>query len=566
MAWIDLETGRPMNDNELKQLKQEKPAPKQAPVQAEAQAPVPASQDPAQVKDFGGAVGMLADQAGGGVAASLKRTYLGLKQLATYMTGDDAAKQAINDEIQRMEEEYGPVLATPAGKVGEMAGVVGQFMVPGMAAGRLAKMMPGAANLVRTVAGQPGSIGRAALTAGLFEGAQPVTPGTTSMGDFAIQRGARAALGAGLGATAGAVGNRLTKVGTPPIPQLQGIEKEAQRVGFTGRAALTPAQRTGDPVLQQYEEGLLSLPGSSRVIRNIRKAQEDVLNKAASKAMGYPKMNPTESVFGMARDNANLAYEPIAQIPKLKTDVPYFDDLVNIARKTDSDVVAKMAEKIRNKGSLSGDAFLEKMQDVRDMAFHASRQGDKYTAKEFGKLNNVMEDFLERRLEDLAKKPGNVITTDTIQQFKDARLQHAVIRDLEKATDPVLGKVSPAKVMARQFARQRPGSTPSPTSSALQDVTDISRVMRKTMPYIGSSGTAERLAGQDMVNAELSPLASLQQAGPAMKNYLAAQLYLRNGGQPGMLGKHLPPSVNALARRLFPPEIIAAGESLTERR
>lgn len=566
MAWIDLETGRPMNDNELKQLKQEKPAPKQAQVQAEAQAPVPASQDPTQVKDFGGAVGMLADQAGGGAMASLKRTYLGLKQLATYITGDDAAKQAINDEIQRMEEEYGPVLATPAGKVGEMAGVVGQFMVPGMAGGRLAKMMPGAANLVRTVAGQPGSIGRAALTAGLFEGAQPVTPGTTSMGDFAIQRGARAALGAGLGATAGAVGNRLTKVGTPPIPQLQGIEKEAQRVGFTGRAALTPAQRTGDPVLQQYEEGLLSLPGSSRVIRNIRKAQEDVLNKAASKAMGYPKMNPTESVFGMARDNANLAYEPIAQIPKLRTDVPYFDDLVNIARKTDSDVVAKMAEKIRNKGSLSGDAFLEKMQDVRDMAFHASRQGDKYTAKEFGKLNNVMEDFLERRLNDLAKKPGNVITTDTIQQFKDARLQHAVIRDLEKATDPALGRVSPAKVMARQFARQRPGSTPSPTSSALQDVTDISRVMRKTMPYIGSSGTAERLAGQDMVNAELSPLASLQQAGPAMKNYLAAQLYLRNGGQPGMLGKHLPPTVNALARRLFPPEIIAAGESLTERR
>lgn len=564
MAWIDLETGRPMNENELKQLKA-KPAPKQAPTPAQAQAPVPASQDPAQVQDFSGAVGMLAEQAGGGAMASLKRTYLGLKQLATYMTGDDAAKQAVNDEIQRMEAEYGPILATPAGKVGEMAGVVGQFMVPGMVGGKLAKVMPKVAEAVRTVAGQPGSIGRAAATAGLFEGAQPVLPGTTSTGDLVIQRGVRTALGAGVGAIAGAIGNKLTRVGTPPIPQLQGIDKEAARVGFTGKAALTPAQRTGDPMLQQYEEGLLSLPGSSRVIRNIRKAQEDVLNKAAGKALGYPKMNPTESVFGMARDNANLAYEPIAQIGKLKTDVPYFDDLVNIARKTDSDVVAKMAEKIRNKGSLSGGAFLEKMQDVRDMAFHASRQGDKYTAKEFGKLNTVMEDFLERRLTDLAKKPGNVITTDTIQQFRDARLQHAVIRDLEKATDPVLGKVSPAKVMARQFARQRPGSAPSPTSAALQDVTDISRVMRKTMPYIGSSGTAERLAGQDMVNAELSPLASLQQAGPALKNYIAAKLYIRNGGQPGMLGAHLPPNVNALARRLFPPEMIAAGEAMAER-
>lgn len=566
MAWIDLETGQPMNENELKQLKQEKPAHRQAPTQVDSTAPAHTSQDPAQVNDFGGAVGMLANQAGGGAMASLKRTYLGLKQLATYMTGDDAAKQAVNDEIQRMEEEYGPVLATPAGKVGEMAGVVGQFLVPGMVGAKAAKVMPGAANLVRTVAGQPGSIGRAAVAAGLFEGAQPVLPGTTSVGDLAIQRGTRAALGAAFGGAAGAIGNKLTRLGTPTSPALQGIDKEAQRVGFTGKAALTPAQRTGDPVLQQYEEGLLSLPGSSRVIRNIRKAQEDVLNKAAGKALGYPKMNPTESVFGMARDNANLAYEPIAQIPKLRTDVPYFDKLVDIARKTDSEVVAKMAEKIRQKGSLSGGAFLEKMQDVRDMAFHASRQGDKYTAREFGKLNTAMEDFLERRLNNLAQKPGNVITTDTIQQFRDARLQHAVIRDLEKATDAVLGKVSPSKVMARQFARQRPGSTPSPTSAALQDVTDISRVMRKTMPYIGSSGTAERLAGQDMVNAELSPLASLQQAGPALKNYLAAKLYLRNGGQPGVLGAHLPPNVNALARRLFPPEMIAAGESFTEHR
>lgn len=158
-----------------------------------------------------------------------------------------------------------------------------------------------------------------------------------------------------------------------------------------------------------------------------------------------------------------------------------------------------------------------------------------------------------------------MITTDTIKEFQDARLQHGVIRQLEKATDPILGKVNPNKLLQGQLARQRPGSTPSPTTQALQDVTDISRVMRKTMPYIGSSGTAERLGGQRMVEADLNPLAQLRMAGPMLKNYLSAKAYLSHGGQPGMLGARLSPGMNAMVRRLLPPEMLGAGEALTER-
>lgn len=552
MPWIDFETGRPYTPKELEALKgHATPAP---PVPSADAPSNPPSVDPTDT------LGNL----GGGIEASLKKTYLGLKQLATYVTGDKQARQAVNDEIARMEEEYGPILNTMAGKAGELVGTVGQFAIPGGAAARLGKVIPGAVNAASKLFGQAGGIRRAATTAGAFEGAQPITPGNTRTEDLLLQKGGRALAGTVAGGGVGAVAGKLTRAGTPQAPQLSGIEREAERAGFKGSAALTPAQRTGDVDLLQFEEGLLSSPGSQNLIRNRRNAQQDVLNKAASNTLGYPKLDPTENVFGMARDNANLAYEPIAQIPKLRTDVPYFDALFQFAKKTDSDAAAKLADKIKLKGSLSGSAFLEKLQDVRDLGFHASRQGDRYTAREFGKLGGIMEDFLERRLTDLAKKPGNLITTDTIKQYKDARLQHSLIRSLEKATDPVLGKVNPNKVLQGQLARQRPGSTPSPTTAALKDVTDIARVMRKTMPYIGSSGTAERLGGQRMVEADLNPLAQLRMAGPMLKNYLSAKAYLSHGGQPGMLGGRLTPAQNAFIRRLLPPEAIGTGEAIAD--
>jgi hypothetical protein len=562
MAWIDAETGRPYTEKELAKLQASTPEPQAQRGESGASATQveqpngPVSIDQSTLENFGS-----------GAMASLKKTYLGLKQLATYVTGNPEARQAVNDEIKRMEEEYGPALNTTAGKVGEVAGTIGQFVVPGMAAAKIGKAIPATAAIASKLFGAPGSIGRAAVTAGAFEGVQPNLPGNTRMEDLLLQRAARAAVGAGAGATIGAVANKLTRPGVKQLPILNGIEKEAERVGLKGNAALTPAQRTGDVDLLQYEEGLLSSPGSQNLIRARRDAQQNVLNSATSKVLGYPTMPPTEAVFGMARDNANLAYEPIAKIPKMSPDVPYFDALTNFAKQqavkaTGSKDAANVARRLqKGSGKITGQGFLEELQGVRDMAFGASKRGDTATAGQLKDLSGIMEDFLERRLNKLATQPGNTITTDTLQQFKDARLQHSVIRQLEKATDPVLGKVNPSKVLTGQFARQRPGATASPTTQALQDISDVSRVLRKVSPYIGSSGTAERLGGQRMVEESLNPLASLRMAPVMARNYLAARQYLAHGGQPGPLGQRLTPGQNLFIRRLLPPEAIGAGEA-----
>lgn len=555
MPWKDVMTGEVVDDEAVAA---DTPAPKRPLTE---QVATPDGME--GVHDFPSAAGHLGKQFGTGALASLHRTYLGLKQLATYVGGDARARQAINEEIARMEEEYGPALKTPAGKIGEIVGTVGQFVGPGMAARAAGKAMPAAANAMRALTGAPGSTQRAAVTVGAFEGAQPAQPGTTDTADFVTQRAGRALAGVATGAAAGWLANRLTRQGPSIDPINKTLVKQAEAAGFKGDAALTPAQRTGDRYLLQKEEGFLSSPGSSNLLANRRKAQQEVIDAAAAKVLGYPGRKPTEAVFGAARDNANLAYEPIAKIPKLNTDVKYFDSLQDIMKTTKSRDVARVARQIRETGSLPGDAFLEHLQDIRTMGSDAGATGQHYTAKEFGRIGRAMEDFLERKLTQEAAKPGGFITTDALKAFREARTQHSAIRALERSTDPVRGTVNPNKVLTEQFKRQRPGSAPSPTSSRLKEVADAARIMRQTMPYIGSSGTAERLMGQKIVEAESSPLAAVRFAIPSARNYLAAKHYLAHGADPGILNS-LHPSTQALVRRMLPPATIGAAEALAE--
>ncbi len=553
MAWIDSETGRPYTEKELAGMRTTAPEPDQTDLPQEHQTSVQPKQPGTDLENFGS-----------GAVASLKKTYLGLKQVGTYLTGNPEARQAVNDEITRMEKEYGPILDTKAGKAGELVGTVGQFLVPGSMAARVGKAIPATAEAAAKIVGKAGGVRRAATTAGAFEGAQPITPGNTRTEDLLIQKGARALAGTAAGGGVGAVASRMTRAAVPQAPELTGIEREAERIGLTGDAALTAAQRTGDRDLLQYEEGLLASPGSQNLIKARRNAQHDKLNRSASTAMGYPNHAPTEAVFGAAKENVDLAYEPISKIDKLRTDVPYFDDLGTFIKKTKSKDAASLAKVIKKDGSLSGDAFLETLQDVRDFGFHASHQGDRYTARQYKKLGTIMEDFLDRRLADLSKQPGNLITTDTMKEFRNARTQRSVIHELEKSTDPVLGTVNPNKVLKSQFARQGYGAAPSPTTHALKEVADISRVMRKTMPYIGSSGTAERLGGMRMVQADMNPLEKAKMAVPMVKNYLAAKRYLAHGGEPGVFGSRFTPAQNAFIRRMLPPEVIGTGEAAAD--
>lgn len=502
----------------------------------------------------------------GGIGNSLQRTYLGLKQLATYVAGNDDAREAVNAEIARLEQEHGDLLGTIGGRTGDFIGNAMQMYVPGAFGAKAGKALPDATKAVQAVTGKPGTVGRSTLTTTGYEATQPVEPGDLSNEEYLLQKGQRLAVGAGIGAPTAKVAGSLTKPWLQVDPERAALAAEADRLGLK----LTPAQRTGDRTLQQYEEGLASKPGSGKLIAKEREAQQKVLNQNAAKALGVPYEAPNEVALALARENAAKGYAPLATLPAMPPDVHYFDDLHGFIKQqatkaTGSTDAAAVAQRlIKGSGKIKGDGFLEELQGVRDLSFAARQKGDAATAKQLTELSDIMEDFADRSVEKFAKK--GIVPADAMAAMRKARTEYAKIHAIEKATDPVTGDVSARKYLTQEFKR-RPASKGPGTSDldeGLRDVGSTARVLKQTLPYIGSSGTAERMAGQQMVEMTTGPLAAMRGAVPLAKNYLAAKYYLKYGGQPGYLGKYLSPEQNMLVRRLLPQDVLAAQEAMND--
>lgn len=502
---------------------------------------------------------------GTGVATSLERTLLGLKQAWQYLAGDDEGREAIQIAIRKLEER--PELATPAGKLGEATGTAIQFAGPqgaGTVAGKIAPkaIVAGA----RKVLGAPTSTLRAAEQGAAFEAAQPVQTDDLSNEEYLMGKAGAAALGFGTGAVTGKFANMLTSEGVPIAPERKAISEQAKRLGIN----LTPAQRTGDVTLAQYEEGLASRPGSAKIILDAREAQRKVLDKKAAEAIGSKFDAPHENALAEAHARAAQGYKPIASIPKMGWDTQYIESLDKFATSQASkatgsvDAVGVAGRLKKGAGKATGSDFLEELQGVRDMSFGARQKGDVATAKQLSKLAEIMEDFAERRVGLLAKK--GLISPDAMDQMKAARKEYAKIHIIEKATEPVTGRVSPLKYLTNEFKRNpaSKGGGTNDIANELREVGEAARVLKQTTPYIGSSGTAERIAGQQLVEASQGPLAAVRASIPMAKNYLAAKYYMAHGGRPGPLGNRLTPEQNMYIRRLIPDATFAAKEGMNE--
>lgn len=502
---------------------------------------------------------------GTGVAASIQKTLMGLKQAWEYLAGDDEGREAIQIAIRKLEEK--PELQTPSGRMGEATGTALQFAGPqgmGTVAGRVApKAIVGGA---RRVLGAPTSTLRTAEQGAAFEAAQPVKTDDLSNEEFLMGKAGATLSGLGTGAITGKFSNMVTAPGVPSTPERDVISAQAKRLGIV----LTPAQRTGDITLSQFEEGLASRPGSAKIILDAREAQRKVLDKKAAEAIGSKFDAPHEGALAEAHARAAQGYKPIAAIPKMSWDTTYITDLDKFATTQASkatgsvDAVGVAGRLKKGAGKATGSDFLEELQGVRDMSFGARQKGDVATSKQLSKLAEIMEDFAERRVAVLSKK--GLIDPSAMDQMKAARKEYAKIHIIEKATEPVSGRVSPLKYLSNEFKRNPASKGPGTNDIAneLREVGEAARVLKQTTPYIGSSGTAERIAGQQLVEASQGPLSAIRAGIPMAKNYLAAKYYMAHGGKPGVLGSRLTPDQNMYVRRLIPDATFAAKEGLDE--
>ena len=503
----------------------------------------------------------------GGVGASLQRTVLGLKQAYQYLAGDDEGRTAINDAIKKLEDH--PALQTPAGKLGDAAGTAMQFMGPQVAGSALARLAPKAiVKGIQAVTGAPGSTGRAALQGGAYEAAQPVSPSDAGTDEYLMGKAGQTAAGAAGGAVVGKIGKMLTSPGVPVSPERHMLAKQAERLHIDD---LSPAQRTGDPTLAQLEEGYASLPGSSKVILGPRANQQKRFNKTSAEALGSKFDAPNEAALAEAHTRAAKGYEPLAQIPSMKGDSALMVDLDKFMTKQHSSVMGsseavEIAKKLKktDKNTWTGDQFLEDLQGVRDLSHGARQKGDVATSKQLGGLATIMEDFAERRVENLAKQ--GQIAPNAMEAFRDSRILYAKIHAIEKATDPVTGNVSALKYLNQEFKRNPAsrGPSQSPVSKGLEEVGATARVLKQIAPYIGSSGTAERQAGQALAEGMTGPFAAIRAAGPMIKNYMAAKMYMARGGMPGPLGSVLTPTQSMYVKRLLPDAAFAGKEGASD--
>lgn len=563
MPWIDADTGRPYTDKELEALKGQagpaqpaaQPAPRAEPTTAH-------MTDAAQVEDFPSAVGHLGSQVAGGAEASLKKTYLGLKQLATYVTGDNQARQAVNDEIKRMEEEYGPVLNTPAGKVGEIAGTVGQFMIPGAILGRIAKAAPHVASIASKIFGNAGSIQRAAITAGTFEGAQPVLPGNTSTEDMLVQRGGKAALGAAVGAGTAAIANKIFKPGVPTPNERKVLMSKAEKQGFK----VTPAERTNNPEFWKLEKKFGIKPSTIEAMNEVKAGHQDIVDQEVMKALGLPGMPIHKDTIGFAKRKANDLYNSVRSIGPFPHDQSAVTDIATLV--DDAPEITAHASRLRKlMPKMDGQRFASELQRIRNEIKDTYKQGGSSTNLREGleSLQKRFEDYGEGAVASLSQ--AGHAAPDALDKMRMGRQAWAVLHRIKPALNYEKGSLDVRKFLSGEERRHL--NVVSPIDKAIEPLREVAETWRGIQPppnLARTSGTPEGLnaLGNGSVFGRLLRATHIGEKINAMMDDQALSRYLTSTGRPSPAARIMTPGQNAFVRRLLPPTAIGAGEAMVD--
>ena len=554
MAWIDADTGRPYTDKELEALKGQA-----GPAQTAAQ-PAPQTEPPHGPVSFDPEATM--ENFGGGAMASLKKTYLGLKQAATYLTGDNKARQAVNDEITRMEEEYGPILNTTAGKVGEIAGTVGQFMIPGMAAAKIGKAIPATAALAAKVAGAPGSIGRAAITAGAFEGAQPVLPGNTSTEDMLVQRGGKAALGAAVGAGTAAIANKIVKPGVPTPNERKVLMSKAEKQGFK----VTPAERTNNPEFWKLEKKFGIKPSTIEAMNEVKAGHQDIVDQEVMKALGLPGMPIHKDTIGFAKRKANDLYNSVRSIGPFPHDQSAVTDIATLV--DDAPEITAHASRLRKlMPKMDGQRFASEVQRIRNEIKDTYNQGGSSTNLREGleSLQKRFEDYGEGAVASLSQ--AGHAAPDALDKMRMGRKAWAVLHRIKPALNYEKGSLDVRKFLSGEERRHL--NVVSHIDKAIEPLREVAETWRGIQPppnLARTSGTPEGLnaLGNGSVFGRLLRTTHIGEKINAMMDDQALSRYLTSTGRPSPAARIMTPGQNAFVRRLLPPEAIGAGEAMAD--
>lgn len=232
----------------------------------------------------------------------------------------------------------------------------------------------------------------------------------------------------------------------------------------------------GSKLLEGYAGKISTSQGAS--IKN-----QEVTNRLAAESLGLPEgTKVTHDVLDSIRENAGKVYEQAKQLGTFTTDSVFNKELGSVTkdssalRKEFPDLlnkdIAPLAKQFIGKETISAEATVEAIKELRDQAKDNFKSGNSSYARAQIGISKALEGLMERNIEGSAGP-------EFLKQFKDARQTIAKTYTVEEALNDATGNVSAGK-LAKDLTKGKP------LSGGLKDAAKFSQAFPKATQIINS--------------------------------------------------------------------------------
>lgn len=405
-----------------------------------------------------------------GAGRTVDKWVQGAKNIYAGVTGDEKMKERLSvrekmkdDLYKELSEEHG--VATTVGEIAPFF-VGGGSSIP-------AQMLTGAVQAGLTY---DENQGQNALTGGAIAG---VLPGAMK-GYRALRTGASR-----LGPMP-TTQEMLSRVASKTDDNMHLGRRTANQIADANQFPLSPAERTGNRLLERIETALESNPYTAGAWASHKQGQVKAINKMVTKAMGIkPTGEISETVLDDAASKLNKEFDILTRGKRMLPDDQFIDEWIMIDDEVveglfDSDVAQRalrtLAQKIDD-GKPITTADYQKMssQITKKMQSAALDGNDKQI---LGMVKDSLDGLLERQLDG-----------ESLQKFRVARNKWKAYKYAAEMWDG-RDAISGAKLGNKLKRKDEYGFLRGKNDSPLYDAGRLGRMYR---PYTGNSGTADRM-------------------------------------------------------------------------
>lgn len=227
--------------------------------------------------------------------------------------------------------------------------------------------------------------------------------------------------------------------------------QKAQDEGYK----VPPSQGRGS-MLDKTLEGFA---GKASTAQKASLENQGITNKLAARALDLPEDTVlTPAKLQEIRNEAGQVYEKTKQLGTFSTDDVFRKELSNVSKETSAlrsefpDLINKdiapLVDKIKGKETISSEAAVEAIKQLRSSANDSFRAGNSEVGRAQKGIANSLEGLIERNIQ--GKDAGQFLS-----DFRNARQKIAKTYSVEESLNESTGNVS-ARELARQLEKGKP--------------------------------------------------------------------------------------------------------------